>query len=280
MTTLRFRPIVQSQPLRLVRCKSILRRSLTDGTPTPRISWATRTVARSRKLSSMSALNPYALNPYDRDLLLRQQSLFYAQRGDFSTALSGLNLLLSRYPNSAVDYNNRGLVYFQAGEGELALSDYDKAVALDNTLANAYNNRANYYAAQGDLFAALADYQTAIELDSTNIRAWINQGIIFRELDMYIPALDNFKEALDLNNEEPDYGAYIFLSAHIYAERGRTNHLLGDWNCAMNDYSKAIAHLNHDSQGQTSPPLWWQVDAWLGELLNVHKHVPEWGSQN
>ena len=92
--------------------------------------------------------------------------------------------MLSRYPHSAADYNNRGLVYFQAGEGELALSDYDKAVALDNTLANAYNNPANYYVAQGDLFVALADYQTAIELDSTNIRAWINQGITFRELDI------------------------------------------------------------------------------------------------
>ena len=53
----RFRPIVQSQPLRLIRRKSILRRSLTDGTPTPRISWATQTVARTHKLSSMSPLN-------------------------------------------------------------------------------------------------------------------------------------------------------------------------------------------------------------------------------
>lgn len=85
---------------------------------------------------------------------------------------------------------------------------------------------------------------------------------------------------MDLNDKEPDHGAHIFLSAHIYAERGRTNHLLGDWNFAMNDYYKAIAYLNHESQGQTYPPLWWQVDGWLGELLKLHKEVPEWGSQN
>ena len=217
----------------------------------------------------------YQLDSADRDRLLRQQSLFYAQLGDFTTALSGLNLLLSRNPDSAGDYNNRGLLYFQAGKLDLALSDYNKALVLDNTLANAYNNRANYYVAQGDLLVAVADYQTAIELDSSNIRAWINQGITFRELDMYIPALNNFKEALDLNHEEPDYGAYIFLSAHIYAERGRTNHLLGHWNCAMNDYYEAIAYLNHESQGYNYPPLWWQVDGWLGELLKLYKEVPE-----
>ncbi len=275
MTTLRFRPIAQSQPSRLALCKSTLRGSLTDGTTAPRIAWAARTVARSRKSSPMSRLEQA-----DVDRLLRQQSLFCAQRGDFSTALSGLNLLLSRYPHSAADYNNRGLVYFQSGKWDLALCDYDKALALDDTLANAYNNRANYYAAQGDLFVAMADYQTAIELDSSNIRAWINQGITFRELDMYIPALDNFEEALDLNDQEPDPGVYIFLSAHIYAERGRTNHLLGDWNCAMTDYYEAIAYLNHESQGHTYPPLWWQVDGWLGELMEIQKGVPEWGSQN
>ncbi len=275
MTTRRFRPIAQFQPSRFLLCRSTLERSLRDGTPAPRISCSARMVARSRKSSSMSQLNPA-----DRDRLLRQQSLFYAQRGDFSTAISGLNLLLSRYPHSARDYNNRGLVYFKAGEWDLALSDYNKAMALDHTLANAYNNRANYYVAQGDLLVAVADYQTAIELDSSNIRAWINQGITFRELDMYIPALNNFKEALALNNKEPDQGVYIFLSANIYAERGRTNHLLGDWNCAMNDYYEAIAYLNHESQSLTYPPLWWQVDGWLGELWKLYEEVPEWGSQN
>jgi tetratricopeptide (TPR) repeat protein len=221
---------------------------------------------------------PFQLDCSDRDRLLRQQSLFCAQQGDFTTALSGLNLLLMRYPRSAADYNNRGLVYFQAGQWASALADYDKAIELDDQLANAYNNRANYYAAQDDLFAAVADYQTAIELDPRNIRAWINQGITFRELDMYIPALDNFEEAFALNEEDWDSSSYSFLCAHIYAERGRANHLLGDWNCAMSDYYEAIAYLNEEIESNSYPPLWWQVDAWLGELLKREMEVPEWGN--
>jgi tetratricopeptide (TPR) repeat protein len=276
MTTLRFRPLNPLQPAARLALRSLISQASRlekTGLRSPQISFTSRTVARSRR-----SVIPFQLECGDRDRLLRQQSLFCAQQGDFTTALSGLNLLLMRYPRSAADYNNRGLVYFQAGQWASALADYDKAIELDDQLANAYNNRANYYAAQNDLFAAVADYQTAIELDPRNIRAWINQGITFRELDMHIPALDNFEEALALNEEDFDSGSYGFLCAHIYAERGRANHLLGDWNCAMSDYYEAIAYLNEETQGHSYPPLWWQVDAWLGELLKMEMEVPEWGN--
>ena len=215
----------------------------------------------------MRSVGPKMLAQADRDHLLRQQSLFEAQRGNFTVAVAGLNILLDRYPESASDFNNRGLVHFQAGHWTEAIADYDRAIELDENLANAHNNRANYYAAKGDLFAAVADYQTAIEIDPSNVRAWINQGITFRELEMHIPALDNFEEALDLVAQEGDEAQYIFLSAHIFAERGRTYHLFGDWNCALSDYYEAIAHINHESQTIAYPPLWWQIDTWLSELL-------------
>ncbi len=228
---------------------------------------STHSNSAGKRVKVLRSAMPQTLEQVDRDHLLRQQSLFAAQRGNFAVALDGLNLLLDRYPKSAPDYNNRGLIHFQAGDWAAAIADYDRAIDLDEDLAKAYNNRANYYAAKGDLFAAVADYQTAIEIDPSNVRAWINQGITFRELEMYIPALDNFEQALDLVAEEPDLAHYIFLSAHIFAERGRTNHLFGDWNCALSDYYEAIAHINHESQTAAYPPLWWQIDSWLSELL-------------
>ena len=228
---------------------------------------STRSHPFGKRVKFLRSMSPEMLAQADRDHLLRQQSLFSAQRGNFTVAVAGLNLLIDRYPDSAPDFNNRGLVHFQAGHWVEAIADYDRAIELDEDLANAYNNRANYHAAKGDLFAAVADYQTAIEIDPSNIRAWINQGITFRELEMHIPALDNFEEALDLVVQEEDETHYIFLSAHIFAERGRTYHLFGDWNCALSDYYEAIAYINHESQTTTYPPLWWQIDSWLSELL-------------
>jgi tetratricopeptide (TPR) repeat protein len=232
-----------------------------------KVRLSTQLFPAGKRVKMLRSVVPQTLDQSDRDHLVRQQSLFAAQRGNFVIALGGLDALIDRYPQSAPDFNNRGLVHFQAGNWAAAIADYDRAIELDEDLANAYNNRANYYAAKGDLFAAVADYQTAIEIDPTNIRAWINQGITFRELEMYIPALDNFEEALDLVAEEEDMTHYIFLSAHIFAERGRTHHLFGDWNCALSDYYEAIAHINHESQTTAYPPLWWQVDSWLSELL-------------
>ncbi len=232
-----------------------------------KILLSTQSHPTGKRVKVVRSAMPQTLEQSDRDHLLRQQSLFAAQQGNFGMALDGLNVLLDRYPKSAPDFNNRGLVHFQAGNWAASIADYDKAIDLDEDLANAYNNRANYYAAKGDLFAAVADYQTAIEIDPSNVRAWINQGITFRELEMYIPALDNFEQALDLVVEEPDLTHYIFLSSHIFAERGRTNHLFGDWNCALSDYYEAIAHINHESQTAAYPPLWWQIDSWLSELL-------------
>ena len=228
---------------------------------------STRSNPFGKRVKFLRSVGPKMLAQADRDHLLRQQSLFEAQRGNFTVAVAGLNILLDRYPESASDFNNRGLVHFQAGHWTEAIADYDRAIELDENLANAHNNRANYYAAKGDLFAAVADYQTAIEIDPSNVRAWINQGITFRELEMHIPALDNFEEALDLVAQEGDEAQYIFLSAHVFAERGRTYHLFGDWNCALSDYYEAIAHLNHESQTIACPPLWWQIDTWLSELL-------------
>lgn len=232
-----------------------------------KIHLSTQSHRPRKRIKIVLSASSQALEPVDRDHLLRQQALFAAQRGSFAMALEGLNVLLDRYPKSAPDFNNRGLVHFQAGNWAAAIADYDRAIEIDDDLANAYNNRANYYAAKGDPFAAVADYQTAIEIDPSNVRAWINQGITFRELHMHIPALDNFEQALDLVEEEQDLTHYVFLSAHIFAERGRTNHLLGDWNCALSDYYEAIAHINHESQTTAYPPLWWQIDSWLSELL-------------
>lgn len=224
--------------------------------------------------STVQGNSPATPSPWDntdRDRLLRQQSLFAAQRGQFAQAIAGFNLLINRNPDSATDYNNRGLVYAQQGNWDAALQDYNEAIHLNPDLAHVFNNRANYYAAQGDLFAALSDYQTALELDANNIRAWVNQGITFRELEMFSAAIDNFNQSLWLVQQECDSTEQVLLSAHVHAERGRTHHLFGDWNCALSDYYLALDYLSHESQPTAYPPLWWQVEGWLNEILQAHQ---------
>jgi tetratricopeptide (TPR) repeat protein len=156
------------------------------------------------------------------------------KQGDYSQAIAALNRLIIHQGGRAEDFNNRGLVYLWNGQLHKAIRDFDHAITLNPELPAAYNNRANYYAALGDFERALADYDQTIDLNPFHVRARINQGITLRELDCYDAALESFDNALLFNQ---DLG-------EAYAERGRTYHLRGDWNCAIADYRRALQELS------------------------------------
>ena len=182
-----------------------------------------------------------------------------AQQGSYGEAIALLSQLLNRNPQNAIDYNNRGLVYFQARQFDQAIADYNKALELNPRLAKAYNNRANYYAATGDLVAALADYDQALDFNPSYVRAWLNRGITLRDLERYPEAIENFDIALLLGQ----------LEGHIYAERGRTYHLWGDWNCCIADYRRALTLLpEHSTSTDPANRLRVQVETWLNELIH------------
>lgn len=201
----------------------------------------------------------YAHFDAEEDSILRRKALSEAQVGNYEESIALFNAVIKRNPDSASDYNNRGLVFYKSGQIDLAIADYNKAIRLNPELDSAYNNRANYYAAQSQFLEALEDYTMALDLNPRNIRAWINQGITQRDLGFYDDALESFDLALCFNGFE----------GHIYAERGRTYHLRGDWNCAVADYGRALDHLpDYTIQGyEAINRLRAQVHAWMDELL-------------
>lgn len=178
-----------------------------------------------------------------------------ATQGDYTAAIALLDRLIAICPHNAADYNNRGLMYYRSDRPLEALRDLTRALEIDPNLDSAYNNRANCYASLGNLVEAIDDYDSALDLNPANLRAWINQGIAFRELRMYDLALENFDIALIIGDS---------LQARIYAERGRTYHLQGDWNCAVADYQTALEMLGKQ-QRQTN--LKFKVMTWLDRLL-------------
>ncbi|HEY9645388.1 MAG TPA: tetratricopeptide repeat protein [Chroococcidiopsis sp.] len=208
--------------------------------------------------AAASDLSSLQLGQSEWDIQLRQRALAAAQDGNYEEAIALFSQLLKRNPDSAHDYNNRGLAYFQSGQLEQAIADYDRALDLNPCLDSVYNNRANYYASQGRFLDAILDYDLAIELNPGNVRAWINQGITFRDVQMYEQAIECFELALCFNQ----------LEGHVYAERGRTYHLWGDWNYALADYDRALSHLTmNEVTSLSSTRLRSQIKRWQNELL-------------
>ena len=192
----------------------------------------------------------------DWDLQLRSLAEQGATQGDYSKAIALLTEIIESYPNSATDYNNRGLMYFRNGQFTEALRDYNQALEINPRLDSAYNNRANYHASQGNLAAAITDYEVALDFNPGNLRAWINQGITFREMGLYDLAIENFDLALVLGRR---------LKGKIYAERGYAYHLRGDWNCAIADYHRALKLLPTSTKLSAYKQ---RVESWLNQLLN------------
>lgn len=206
--------------------------------------------------SSSKGKFPFSLLPWELEGKLRTAIKCQAEQENYSAAIALINKLLKINPNNAIDYNNRGLMYFYQKQFLRAIKDYNRALKLNGKLAQVYNNRGNCYAALGRWAEALQDYEMALDLNPANLKAWINQGITLRELGLYDLALENFDLALVLGNK---------FTARIYAERGYTYHLRGDWNCAIADYRRALSLLSLSDKFKSYRQ---KVEGWLQSLLN------------
>lgn len=215
-----------------------------------------------------------SLSLSEENALLRQKALYEIKQGHYDTAIALFSLLIERNHQSVNDYNNRGLLYVQSGQFVSALADYNVALQLNPRSAKIYNNRANCYASLGRLMEALFDYETALDLNPANTHARINQGITFRELEMYEHAIETFDLALQFDQMLGGSGAadtVTSITGHIYAQRGRTSHLAGDWNYAVADYRRTLAVLSPSETTllDVSQRLRLQVKTWLSELLTA-----------
>jgi tetratricopeptide (TPR) repeat protein len=172
-------------------------------------------------------------------------------------ALVLLNHLIERHPDRAAYYSNRGLVHLWCGHHTAALDDFNQAIGLAAHLDQAYNNRATCYASLGFLEQALQDYDRAVELNPFNTRARINLGVTLRDLGNLNEALTCLDDAL----------LFYQLAEHIYAERGRTYHLRGDWNCALADYRRCLEALAPLEASHDHNQLAQRVQGWIDDLL-------------
>lgn len=192
---------------------------------------------------------------------IRQKVLRAVNAKDFTRAIAILNRLIAHHSATADDYNNRGLVYLWSEQPYKALRDFNQAIALNPDLPAAYNNRANYYAAQGAKESAIADYDRTIDLNPFHIRARINRAVTLRELGRYDVALDSLEEAL----------LFRQMTGEVYAERGRTYHLRGDWNCAVSDYRHALTFFPEvgAKNVQSAAHRRQQITLWLTHLETI-----------
>jgi protein O-mannosyl-transferase len=129
-----------------------------------------------------------------------------------------------------VSYYNRGLVYENLQQWDKAIADYSKTIEINPNYVNAYSNRGAVYADIRQWDKAIADYTKAIKIDSLYSEAYYNRGLAYRNLEQWDKAIADYNKAIEIS---PNFANYYNNRAIIYYK-------LGEWEKAIADYTNAI----------------------------------------
>jgi tetratricopeptide (TPR) repeat protein len=173
------------------------------------------------------------------DTYLRHGTV-YANKGDYSTAISYYDKAIEINPNSYPAYIMRGMMFYYMGSFVTSTGCFSKAIQVRPDSAEAYNNRGMAYLAHKDYQEAKEDFKKAVELDQTQVEPHNNLGMIYMNENDYDNALLHLKKALEL---DPRNGPSYFNIAIAYEK-------MGDHDNAIKFYKKAIDVKDKLSQGQ------------------------------
>lgn len=158
------------------------------------------------------------------------------QKREYKEAIRFYSEAITKKPDFADAYNNRGLAKFRNDDREGALADYTRAIQIDPDFGTAYFNRAEVLLETGDAAGSVADlqridqqyrdstfYQTrladayarlnnpsqaqlaydkALRLNPDNVEALTNRAALYYSQKAYALASQDIKRALLLNPKQ------------------------------------------------------------------------------
>jgi len=141
------------------------------------------------------------------------------------------NDIVTKSPQKARPYLNRGVAYSKINQWDNALSDFTKAVSLEPKYS--YPSYLNLAIAQEKYSLwdeAITNYTKALKIYPEYYEAYSNRASAYGSLREWDKALADLAVAIKMNPNDPTN----------YYNRGTINMTNQKWQEAINDYSKAI----------------------------------------
>jgi protein O-mannosyl-transferase len=145
-------------------------------------------------------------------------------------SMSLWNDVLTKHPNVATAFNNRGITYKDQGDIQQAISDYSKAIVINPKFVNAHYNRGIVYKDQGNIQQAISDFSKAIKIKPNYVDAYNNRGLAYKDQGNIQQAISDYNKVIEIN---PNF-------EKAYNNRGVTYNDQGDIQQAISDFNKAI----------------------------------------
>ncbi len=185
--------------------------------------------------------------------------------GNYDEAIRLYGQVIKEEPDFWPAYYKRGEAYASQENYTAAVDDYSHLLELQPNFAGGYVARAVAYEGLNDHAKALADSNKAIELKTTDDYVYFNRGLAYLGVKEYEKSIADFTHWIDLNPKTypvayfyrsrayfsvsnlkdtiSDLNIFIELqpkSPTILADRAYIHRLLGNYDEAISDYTKAI----------------------------------------
>ncbi len=159
------------------------------------------------------------------------KGMILKRQGKFEDAVDAFSTAVVIEPNFAIGWYNLGRIERSLNHFDQAKIYLDRAIELKSDLTKAYFERALLYKQIGEKEKALDDYNTIIKMKGDTYKeAFLNRGLTKKMLGDYGGALADLNQAIE---EFPQ-------NAELYKNRGNLHLLLGLQRQAIDDYTQAI----------------------------------------
>ena len=175
--------------------------------------------------------NKYLIYALFTFLILTNSILTYQRNKVWKDEFSLWNDAVTKSPDKARPYLNRGVAYWSQGQREKAMADYEKAIALNpDYFSSAYFNMGVAQAAFNAWDKAIDNYTRAINITPEYTQALDSRGVAYANKMEWDEAIRDFSAAIEIGR---GYAPAYYNRGSVYSARSQ-------WKEAIADYSKAI----------------------------------------
>ena len=213
------------------------------------------------------------------------RGLAYSLLNDFERAMSDCDFVITNFPNDYHVYYYRGITFFNYEMYEKAIDDFDKFIQFIERpgtdpdevsyALDVYEYSVYAHEVLGEHEKALLDFSKAIEIEPGNDLLYFTRGLVYRIMGNNEEAVADFTRAIEVN---ADVGEYYFERAVsllnlkrfdealadldrallldgnysndslFYCHRGSNYFKLGNYDAAIENFTKAISLNPNDSR--------------------------------
>lgn len=182
----------------------------------------------SKALQSYNAA--IQIDTEDYEALKNRAELYQYYLDNKEAAIKDYTLLISKEPNYADYYRNRGDLYAETKKNDLAEADYTQLINLDKTNENSWSTRAWFYTNQEWYDKAIIDFTQAIKIKPDEMHNYIDRASVYKSMKKYDLANADYQKAIDL---DPN-------STNAYNQRAFMNLDNKNYDAAIKDFTKII----------------------------------------